>query len=59
MSNSLQANKAKIMAWNGATRPAKKIKNTQYEAGRNAGSRKKVENIVVQLLPGVGLLVEE
>ena len=47
------------MAWNGATRQAKKIKSTQYEAGRNAGSRKKVENIVVQLLPGVGLLVVE
>ena len=47
------------MDWNGATRPAKKIKNTQYKAGRNAGSRKKVGNIVVQLLPGVGLLVVE
>ena len=37
----------------------KKIKNIQYEAGRNAGSRKKVENIVIQLLPGIGLLVVE
>ena len=48
-----------MMTWNGATRRAKKIKNTQYEAGRNAGSRKKVENIVVQLLPRVGLVVFE
>ena len=37
----------------------KNKKNTQYETGRNAGSRKKVGNIVVQLLPGVGLLVVE